>query len=493
MQNIERWRVQIEDQFPEFYREEFPQFILFVKKYYEFLEKNTNYNKFKKPKDIDDSFSDFAVELKSEFAKNIPTFDLFDDQFFLNHAKNFYVSRGSEDSYHFLFRALFGKEITINYPSEIVLKSSDGEWNQEISIRVRSTDDITILAGKDFDIINSAGRKINLKCERVVNLRDDLFDVFISRNYTGIINLGDKIQTTDEVDETKNVNGIIVNMLSTIEIEKPGKGFSKGQFFVIPDPDNPTFPVRIKIMGVDKVGGITSATIISPGRNDTVCWAILDKKNNAAIKTNFQQYSPQDYAVDDVWGDHLYSEGSEFSAQLNQAKIKIKHGHILKYPGFFSSSKGFLSDAIKIRDNHFYQSYSYVLKLDEQIVKYRDIVKKLIHPAGMELFGQFDITTKIYNQSKYIAGPFTHNIVFDEVAEANDNTYNFNFVKDLQETLDPQLEQIKFNVKTNKTDIVQTTDSGYAVLYKFINDFIDPTYFDEDYSKTYVPQPPVGF
>jgi hypothetical protein len=493
MQNIERWRVQIEDQFPEFYREEFPQFILFVKKYYEFLEKNTNYNKFKKPKDIDDSFNDFAVELKSEFAKNIPTFDLFDDKFFLNHAKNFYVSRGSEDSYHFLFRALFGKEIEISYPSEIVLKTSDGEWNQEISIRVRSNQDLSILAGKDFDIINSFNRKINLKCERAARLKNDLFDVFISRNYTGTINLGDTIQTTDDVDETKNVNGTIVSMLSDVEIEKPGKGFSKGQFFVIPDPQNPTFPIRIKIIGVDKAGGITSATIISPGASDIVRWAILDKKNNTALKSNFQQYSPQDYAADNIWCDDLYSEGSEFSTASHQAKIKIKQGHILKYPGFFSSSKGFLSDAIKIRDNHFYQAYSYVLKLDEQIAKYRDIVKKLLHPAGMELFGQFDITTKIYSKSKYITGPVTHSVVFDDAAELNDNTYNFKFVKSLQETLDPQLEQIKFSVKTSASDVINTADSGYAVLQKFINDFIDPEYFDEDYTKTYVPQPPVGF
>lgn len=493
MQNIERWRVQIEDQFPEFYREEFPQFILFVKKYYEFLEKNTNYNKFKKPKDIDDSFSDFAVELKSEFAKNIPSLDLFDDRLFLNHAKNFYVSRGSEDSYHFLFRALFGKEIEISYPSDIVLKSSDGEWNQEISIRVQSKNDLTILSGKDFDVINSAGRKIHLKCERAVNLRDDLFDVFISRNYTGTINLGDKIQTTDDVDETKNINGVIVNMLASVEIEKPGKGFSKGQFFVIPDPKNPTFPIRIKIIGVDKAGGITSATIISPGTSDAERWAILDKNNNTAIKSNFQQYSPQDYAVDDNWCDNLYSEGSAFSATLGQAKIKIKCGHILKYPGFFSSSKGFLSDAIKIRDNHFYQSYSYVLKLDEQIAKYRDVVKKLIHPAGMEMFGQFDITTKIYSKSKYITGPVTHSVVYDDAAELNDNTYRFKFVKELQDVLDPQREQLKFNVKKSVSDAVQAGDFGYAVLQKFINDFIDPEYFEEDYTKTYVPQPPVGF
>jgi hypothetical protein len=111
----------------------------------------------------------------------------------------------------------------------------------------------------------------------------------------------------------------------------------------------------------------------------------------------------------------------------------------------------------------------------------------------MELFGQFDITTKIYSKSKYIAGPVTHSVIFDDVAETNDNTYRFKVVKDLQETLDPQLEQIKISVKTSASDTVKTTDSGYAILQKFINDFIDPEYFEEDYTKTYVPQPPVGF
>ena len=43
----------------------------------------------------------------------------------------------------------------------------------------------------------------------------------------------------------------------------------------------------------------------------------------------------------------------------------------------------------------YYHLYSYVLKVDESINNYRDVVKELVHPAGMKMFGMINIQTHI--------------------------------------------------------------------------------------------------
>jgi hypothetical protein len=44
-----------------------------------------------------------------------------------------------------------------------------------------------------------------------------------------------------------------------------------------------------------------------------------------------------------------------------------------------------------IQDSRYYQAYSYVLKIDERLESYKSIVKTLIHPSGLALFGEYDI------------------------------------------------------------------------------------------------------
>lgn len=71
--------------------------------------------------------------------------------------------------------------------------------------------------------------------------------------------------------------------------------------------------------------------------------------------------------------------------------IKFTVGAVAKYQGYYTSNDGFLSDSIYLQDGKFYQKYSYLLTVDEQLKTYAAIVKSYIHPAGMALFGEYQI------------------------------------------------------------------------------------------------------
>lgn len=73
------------------------------------------------------------------------------------------------------------------------------------------------------------------------------------------------------------------------------------------------------------------------------------------------------------------------------AIIKVSIGPLARYPGYYINNDGFLNDAIYVQDSKFYQAFSYVIKIDQSLETYKTIVKNLIHPAGMAVFGEYDL------------------------------------------------------------------------------------------------------
>ena len=128
----------VQRQFPEHIRENYPLLVEFVKLYYEFLQQSQN-QELEKIRDIDTSLDEFIDHFKAELVKHVPLDTVSDKRLLLKNIREFYLSRGSEQSYKFLFRTLFAKEAELFYPSTQILRVSDGKWKQDVSIFLRVT------------------------------------------------------------------------------------------------------------------------------------------------------------------------------------------------------------------------------------------------------------------------------------------------------------------------------------------------------------------
>ena len=130
----------IDAQFPGFIRENGPNFVAFLRAYYEYLEQSGNAVAAARGltdfKDVDRISSSFLKYLTKDILGNIPKNVLADTRLLAKYIRDIYASRGSEYSYRFLFRILFNKEIELFYPSEQILRASDGRWVKETNIRV---------------------------------------------------------------------------------------------------------------------------------------------------------------------------------------------------------------------------------------------------------------------------------------------------------------------------------------------------------------------
>ena len=82
-------------------------------------------------------------------------------------------------------------------------------------------------------------------------------------------------------------------------------------------------------------------------------------------------------------------------ASDDPAVIEVNLGALVRYPGYFTSNAGFLDDSVFIQDSKYYQAFSYVIRIDERLSSYKSAVKTMLHPAGMALFGEYNVTNNI--------------------------------------------------------------------------------------------------
>jgi hypothetical protein len=467
--------VALERQIPEHIREEYALFVDFIKAYYAFLEE-TQQRDLEDIRSIDRTLDQFIIRFKKELSALFPTTGLEDERFILQKLKEFYKSRGSKESYQFLFRAFFNRDTEVLYPSTQILRASDGKWQQEKSVFVEaySGTELFELAGKVIRIKTNK-KHIDVYCPRVKYYRAGIYEVYIDRAYSSDIGIGDVI-SHNEVDV-----GTISPCPSKYTIIRPGSGFEVGKLYNLPSESGDGS--IIKITKINSDGGIKKIQIISFGLDyETSFFAklsntyyqpleyfhpvssatlgswsyngqttrpsdffpsstfnnnVVDAQGNLLNPTKPKAYgdtslgytefgyinrndyflyqtdykgsndilditeSNPDNIADPYYGDGTYVgeiiasfyTNASNSVVIDQtlAEIQIDLGAVAVYPGYYSASDGFISDEIYIQDGKYYQLFSYVLKVEEQLDTYSELVKSLLHPAGFELFAQYNI------------------------------------------------------------------------------------------------------
>jgi len=300
---------QIESQFPGFIREEGPQFVAFLKAYFEYMEQSGNsvnaIRTLRENKDIDRTLDSFLDYFRKEFMLNIPKDILADKRLLVKHIRDFYRTRGSQESYRFLFRALFGQEIEFYYPGDDILRASDGRWIREVRLRVSApfSKNPRNLEGKSVrgvtsgatayiqDIIGTTALGIEvydmtaenivgtfLDGERVFNVDDPTNYATINSQVGSIINvniknggsfhnLGDSIRISG-AGSTEDATGTVTEITNlgggvTVKLAKTGGGYTKENTKVIVTGGNgKDFQVGIASFKKQTIGGLSINTDI---------------------------------------------------------------------------------------------------------------------------------------------------------------------------------------------------------------------------------------
>jgi hypothetical protein len=526
----------VASQLPEFIRDDYQTFVEFLKAYYEFLETTQQDPVELRDLDTTlDSFityfkSELATSLPYSTVDQRFLLGRIKDLYLAKGSEASFkllfrilFNKSIEIDYPAtqMLRASDGKwnqdvsvfvQVLVGHPQDIVGKLVD-----------------VVTQTKVIRVLVDRRQYVEVEVDRAIRVSDTLYELILDRRFFGTISVGDTLRYIDPLTQTLIFNGLILPTTSSLKIETPGSGFKVGDLYNINNFNG--YGSIMKVSAVTPTGGIALGQFIKYGTgyttdftttisstsgqdlggtagtviqrvdtflapaNKTVNLTITESLNGFAesgsINTaDYNLESDAEKAVDiATYGvvrgnffDGAYAGITlrEFGitnidsqvTNTNPAIIKVGLGPLAKYPGYYVNNDGFLDDAIYIQDSKFYQAFSYVIKIDQALNSYKTIVKNLIHPAGTQIFGEYDIrneftiNTTLESLIKILSLTLNDGVITDSGIDNNDLTrVNPNFTA-LSGTLlsNSTAGILKVFDETNLLNDTFTTDSQTVIM-----------------------------
>lgn len=457
----------ITSQIPQHVVEQYPNFVEFLQSYYAWLNEEGNpYERIKNHMDyvsFKKSLDDYTNCMFNEYLAGIPNDAKGSRETLIEWSKNLNLSRGSHDSYKFLFKVLFddhGAEIYL--PKDNILRASDGVW----------------VANHSTILVTNPGDTDRLLYRRIYQTRDGETDIAeatvesIRISYSGRFSIANLTVVDVMGDFAPDlpilVTGIDdisvwpIKTLTDFTIEDGGENYFTNEtltFEYVDDRyiheddvyEDGIFDTRITTLFTpSEVEVYVDGNQITEfgydgqyvtGENITISSTVKfiingvyqgivkigDVSNTGSVQTLIMDSPP--IAVS---GDNLlvkYNDGSlqhSILVGLGTGLLAYVHtGVVRKIPGYYANNRGWLSSNMYLQDNDYYQEYSYEIRTVQEFTKYAEIIKRVLHPSGFKMFGQVRIyslmeaiigvaddgsTTQtiqmsfLYSISKYVAG-----------------------------------------------------------------------------------------
>lgn len=440
-------------------------FVKFIEAYYKFLEQDESPQEVlqnsRKYADSQTTSADLIESFFKNYGNDIPRNIVADKREFIRHFRDIYKTKGTEEAYKLLLRVMFNSSAEFFYPSTVILKASDGQWKKDYTIRVRISD-----SSDPFDFINtrivgqtSGATAIVNNVIKIIVERTEVYELYLE-SIVGEF-LQENIVTTKRLDtsNTTTISAIVIPQLVKVDILDGKAGYTTNKIIDIYGG------AKARITAVNDFGKITDITILNPSIYGTTSDAVLylgnivapiytpspslTLKGNVVLLSNVGIYTSnvshglvkngyanisfsaypgvpeREITVSSVldskrflFNYYLSNIQSNVETELvstlkytQSAELFANVGIVKESAGYWLNSKGKLSELIYVqgpavdsedRTKILYQPYSYVVKSDVGISDWGPTASKLLHPAGMELFGEIDINKEISGNTEAI-------------------------------------------------------------------------------------------
>lgn len=513
---------------PDFLEREYGTLFAFIRKYYEWLSSQKNTldvsNSLIEYRDIDSTLDEFIEFFEKEYAVNIPSRIKADKKNLIKNLKNFYLNKGNEDSYKFIFNIVFGEDVSFYYPKVDILRASSGKWYIQKTLKTRiSEPQIEILKKISSRKIIGMTSGATALVESVVSYVERqviVAEITLSDvNGTFLANENVSIQYYDEAENSYEFVASVLPVYDTVNIVDGGSGYKIDDIFYIKDSSRgnlivglgrvknvsrgPVLGLSISSGGVNYNGNTKEVTHFSKlpinynlsgnviadqpistyssytinqlistqyiaGTGDLI---IFDDNTNssgygaygvvsrvddegtileAQLISRGDLYESPDATVQSATGSEAEFNVVGGGGNIKNAKIDIfpmklstdttniyldfsnsgdanaigtlGSGVQISYPGRYLSDDGHLSSTKKVQDGRYYQEYSYVLKTNLSISVWKDTVRKILHPAGFEMFGEV-VSIKEISAKPKATKDLKHSSVINRISTINSSLY----------------------------------------------------------------------
>jgi len=222
----------VESHFPEFYRDEGPRFVDFVKEYYRWM--NTEGEAIGASRNlldyrnIDSTSEEYIKYFKNKYFAGIPISSEANTRFMIKHASDWYKSKGTEQGVQLVIQGLFNQESSLYFPGEDLFKPSDGTWVKPVYLELSVSERTKQFVGKEI-VGTQTGAKAFL--ESLVNRRINgkFINVAYLGNVRGEFNIGELITTTANTSVVDSP--AVIGSMSSLTVVTGGANFAIGDIF----------------------------------------------------------------------------------------------------------------------------------------------------------------------------------------------------------------------------------------------------------------------
>lgn len=222
----------IKSQFPEFYQDEGPRFIDFVKQYYAWMEAENGALQASRSlfdyRDIDKTAPEFVTHFKQKYLQGIPLSSSANTQTLAKHSLDLYRSKGTEAGVKLVIQGMFDEQAKVYFPGDDVFKSSNGDWIKPQYLELNITERTKQFVGREIRG-NTSGAKAFL--EALVRRR--IGTKFVEVAY--LSNLRGDFETGEYITETSNTvladAPKVVGSMTTLTVVGGGANFAVGDIF----------------------------------------------------------------------------------------------------------------------------------------------------------------------------------------------------------------------------------------------------------------------
>ena len=175
--------------------------------------------------DVDKTSGDFLEYFRRDFMPFIDRDVLANKRLLQKHVQELYLSKGSKESYEFLFRILYGLEAEVTFPGENVLKPSESEFSEPTVMRLFSIKDLTPYKNGTVNKFDSTGSIIasayinDASGMGGTNDATNAYEFELILPYIGTFEVGDTVTVSDRdglrVDSTATIRGVMTDISTT--------------------------------------------------------------------------------------------------------------------------------------------------------------------------------------------------------------------------------------------------------------------------------------
>ena len=446
----------IVNRFPSYVRSEYPNFFKLLSDFYFWLDENflshlsENLIRSEVNSEIDPFVSMIMREIGWEYELPNPG----DKRLVANTLIDFYLSKGNEFSFEYLFRSIFNAGVTIDYPRKRLLTTSSAEYRSNSYVLV-STNSI---GSRSYEYVTSSDSKLGMTIfgyvsgveENVNEITPLVFGgvqyllisidspgkfrpfetVHIDRNGVRILETiynttslqsisspgygyvrGDEIRISgSEILGVARVSNITGGSITGIDIVSSGSGYSVGDS-IIADPESITrgfgFFAIVKMVSV--TGAIIEVEITNGGYEYEEIPRLLVRSSGG----NGANLQPIPYMIGGIseieFSEPYWIFGDESSITVLEYTISSARGTgatlilnsnecVHQSKSDFFSNRGVLGVNGVLHDSLYFQEYSYEVNSSVPPYEYESLVDTMVHPVGMIRYIIHNLDSKLkYN------------------------------------------------------------------------------------------------